>query len=205
MQNLDLDELLQFAHYASTHYRADDAIQYLKEALRLSPNNAHLYLLLGAEYSRVALYNRAVNSYEYATEIEPKMHIARFRKAMLFYSSGMQEHALESLEKLLELDKESAFLYFAKGLQAAVINKNEKAIELFKAGLAKETEFPEIYEEIQQLILFAQNAIDEENAMNETSDKVTDIRKPETSEESVKDTNYNRELLSSTYTMDDKP
>lgn len=57
---LDADELLHLALNAAQANRHEEAITSLKRALDISPNDARMHYMLGAEHAQIGLHDRAV-------------------------------------------------------------------------------------------------------------------------------------------------
>lgn len=85
---LDQAELLQLAITSGQRNDAASALSYLKEAVSRDDAGPNAYLLLGAEYAEIGLYDRAISAMEMALQIDPAMALARLQLGLLVLSSG---------------------------------------------------------------------------------------------------------------------
>ncbi|GBC84163.1 Beta-barrel assembly-enhancing protease [bacterium HR11] len=102
-------EIARFLRLQALDYiRAGDnwqAARALENAIRLQPNDAELYFLLGTVYEKhPRLHARAAQAYTKAVELEPDNVQYMFHLAVLLYQNGQFLRAARYLERLATLD-----------------------------------------------------------------------------------------------------
>lgn len=157
--NLDTDELLQLAIQASQIDRHDQAITYLKQAVKNSPENANVLYFLAAEHAQIGLYERAMEEMSQALELNPELNTARFQLGLLYLTSGRVEPALETLAPLTTLGKDNYFHHFSLGLGHLIRDEFfeckrtlEQGIELNQSNQALNQDMLRIIEAIKDKI-----------------------------------------------------
>src|SRR5688500_15693826 len=97
---LDDQELLHLAIRASNEGRHDAAIDHLKQALELAPDNAKVHYMLGAEHAEIGMYDRATEEMTKAVVLDPTLVTAQFQLGLLHITSGRIPKAEESWKPL---------------------------------------------------------------------------------------------------------
>jgi SpoVK/Ycf46/Vps4 family AAA+-type ATPase len=131
---------------SETHSPGDDAIQGLREALRASPNNSALRLLLGDTLLNHGHGDAAEKEFREGLAQSPNSLPMKLGLARAFFQQGKQSHALVILEDLVKDPKAPAraFLLHAKIL--AGIGEIQQAVTEYKRAVEldhslAETEF----------------------------------------------------------------
>jgi tetratricopeptide (TPR) repeat protein len=165
MDNLDPKELLHLALHASSHDRHDDAINYLKQALKVDNNNAFVNFLLAAEYAQIAFYDRALEYFDKTTTLAPELYVARLQYGLLLTSLNIVDEAKSVLLSLEDLEEGDCYRLFAEGLRAFIDEDLSKAKDFFNEGIAANLEnlplnedFKRIVQEIEQKVNSGNNA-----------------------------------------------
>src|SRR5688572_28028623 len=114
--NLDVDELLQLALNASRNEDHATAITKLKQALEISPNNAKVLYLLGAEHAHIGLYERAIEQIDRAVRLDPDQATAVFQLGLLYITTGQVEKAINAWTPLDALGEDNCFYLFKTGM-----------------------------------------------------------------------------------------
>ncbi len=84
------------------------AIEEFKETLRINPDYADTYCVLGKIYSLQGLYDKAIKEYKKAISINPDFVEAHSDIEAAYAVSGKQKEALDEYNILKNLDKEKA-------------------------------------------------------------------------------------------------
>lgn len=113
---LDAQELKFLAIQASRSGQADQAIIYLKQAIRHAPQDGELHYLLAAEHAQLGIYDRAAEEMEHALALAPDMHTARLQLGLLYLTQANVEASTRTLEPLSALEKDNCFRLFSSGL-----------------------------------------------------------------------------------------
>jgi AAA+ superfamily predicted ATPase len=120
---------------SETHTPGDDAIQGLREALRASPNNSALRLLLADALLNHGRGEEAEKEFREGLAQSPSSLPMKLGLARAFFQQGKQSHALVILEDLVK-DKKApprAFLLHAKIL--AGIGEIHQAVSEYKRAV----------------------------------------------------------------------
>ncbi len=88
-------------------------------------------------------FNKALEFYDKALEIEPNYTIALKNKAILLYDIGKYEEAIESFNKMLKNEPNNWEYTFYKGLLFFSQKRKKEAIELYNNQLKQEITNPE--------------------------------------------------------------
>ncbi len=166
MENLDTQELLHLAMFAASKDHHDDALTYLKQALKQEPKNPNVCLLLAAEYAEIGMYDRALEFFDSAERIDPNLKIAALQSSLLLISLDRLEEAKTKLEQLKTLDDTSYMGLFASGLLYLIEENFTSAHEqLTKGCLANQDNLP-LNEDITKII----KQIENHNADNDNNE-----------------------------------
>ncbi len=101
--NADAQKLYNSGIAFSEAGKIDEAINALKQALKIRPEDAPTHFQLGMTYSKSKLYKEAFDSFKRATHYKPDWAEAHFRLGMMSYVLGKQSQALDEYQKLQEL------------------------------------------------------------------------------------------------------
>jgi tetratricopeptide (TPR) repeat protein len=152
---LDDEELIRLAFESTRAQRHGEAIDYLKQAVERSPNNAMAHYLLAAHHAQLGLTERAVEGFNRALATKPDLHPARFQLGMFLLVHGRAAEALAAWQPLTKLDESSAFRHFALGMAAlcredfgACRENLQKGIALGNAGPSLNADMQRVLDEI---------------------------------------------------------
>jgi len=120
---------------AETNPSGDDALQALREALRLSPNNTALRQHLADMLLGQGRPEEAEKEYREALGLAPNSPALKLGLARAFYQQGKQNHALVIIEDLVKNSNAPAraFLLYARLL--AGIGEIEKAVREYRRAV----------------------------------------------------------------------
>ncbi len=99
---IDLFNMMSNARDDSLEGKSDDAIQELKELLKLDPKIVDGYFLLGNEYSKTARYQDAVDAFKKALELKPDYDFAVINLANTYRKMGKIDEALLGFQYFLK-------------------------------------------------------------------------------------------------------
>lgn len=80
-----------------------EAIEKLKQAVKLEPGNAQTQFSLGIAYSKSNQYKEAAESFKRAAQVKPDWAEAHFRLGWMYYVLDKNNSALDEYRKLLNL------------------------------------------------------------------------------------------------------
>jgi|GEM_PF-362344 len=99
----DVQKLYNSGVALSEAGKIDEAINALKQALKIRPEDPQTNFQLGMTYSKSKSYKEAFDSFKRATRYKPDWAEAHFRLGMMSYVLGRQSQALDEYQKLSEL------------------------------------------------------------------------------------------------------
>lgn len=151
-ERLDADELLHLALNAAEANRHEDAITSLKRALDLSPDDARMHYLLGAEHAQIGMYDRAVEEIGKAVELDPKMSTARFQLGLLHLTSARVDQAERAWAPLDDLKADDPLRLFKTGLLNLARDEFEECTTNLKKGIALNKANPTLNKDMLQVL-----------------------------------------------------
>jgi SpoVK/Ycf46/Vps4 family AAA+-type ATPase len=113
-------------------------IQSLREAVRLSPENAPLRQALADALLACGLTAEAVAEYRAALARSPEAPSLKFGLARAFHADGKGSHALVVLEDLVKSPEAPAKAFVLHARILAGIGEVEQAVEQYRRGVAKD-------------------------------------------------------------------
>jgi len=168
-ERLDAEELLHLALNAADANRHEEAITSLKRALDLSPDDARMHYLLGAEHAQIGLYDRAVEELAKAVELDPKLTTARFQLGLIHLTSGRLEQAERAWAALEDLEPGNTLRLFKTGLLHLARDEFTECSSYLKKGIAANKENPTLNKDMQQIL----SSIEQRGDTSTSSDAAT--------------------------------
>jgi len=112
-----------------------ESINYINEVIKIEPTKAKAYYLKGMCYKESADTNRAISSFQTATEQDPKQYDANMQLGALM---GARKNilALEYFNNALRIDPKSTEAVYSIGKFYQDIGKIQEAIDTYKKLLA---------------------------------------------------------------------
>jgi tetratricopeptide (TPR) repeat protein len=120
---------VQIAFCYKDENKIDDAIQHLKEAMRLSPENVELHLYLGAFYEENEDYAEAENILKKALEMDAKNTGLHFRLGVVYDKWKKKDASIEQMKKVIEIDPMDAHALNYLGYTYLDLNRNMEEAE----------------------------------------------------------------------------
>jgi tetratricopeptide (TPR) repeat protein len=139
LPTLDADELFHLALKATQENQTEQAIEYLKRAVNLNPQNSKAHYLLGALHAEIGMYDRAALEMDHALEIEPDLHAARFQLGLLHLTSARLDLAKTAWQPLEKLGEEDPFYLFKTGMLLLAEDDFENCMQYLEKGIEKNT------------------------------------------------------------------
>lgn len=149
---LDKDELFHLALHAINQQQHPEAIELLKRALSVAPEEGRLHYLLGAEYAQIGLYDRAVESMSHAVTLDPALHLAAFQLGLLHLTQGQPDQAASSWEALATLPEEDPLFQFSTGLKHLAKDEFDACKVCLEKGMALNQAIPALNHDMQQVL-----------------------------------------------------
>ena len=131
----DLEEYLHLALHANARRDPHACIGYLKEALRVEPQNSRAIYLLAIQHAEIGLIDRGIAGLTKVITLEPGFEVARLQLALLLLDRSRVADARTELA-LLRASTDAAVRDFGEGMILAIDGRLTDAIETMKAVLA---------------------------------------------------------------------
>ena len=87
--------------------RFEEAIAEYETALQLCPDDLEILNALAVDYTRMGLYDRAISTFEYLQDLDPKFELGLYGKGMVMEVLGNIPEAKAAYRMLLTLPPES--------------------------------------------------------------------------------------------------
>ncbi|MFC1501459.1 tetratricopeptide repeat protein [Elusimicrobiota bacterium] len=130
--------LARLSYYYSSKGKHIKAIECLKKAAKLEPENPTFFYLLGLAYYDVKKYFKAETNFKIALKLDPKLSDVSFHLAIMYDKWGRFDMAAKQLEEMILEDPKNAkalnylgYSYADKNIQIEKARKYiEKALEI---------------------------------------------------------------------------
>lgn len=114
----------------------EDAISALKEAAKEKPDDVKTHYNLADAYQKAGHYDKAQETYEYLTKIDPESATSYYGKVFRMYDqAGMSDKAIEAAKKVVELNPDSEIAIYNLGIMYSKAEKYQESIETFNLAL----------------------------------------------------------------------
>jgi len=133
---LDPEELLHLALLAAEENQHDKAISLLKQGLALTPEDARMLFLLGAQHAQIGLHARAIEEIARSVALDASVPAAHFELGLLHMMAGAGEQARGAWRPLGELGEDDPFRVFSGGLLRLLEEDLAGCIGELRRGLA---------------------------------------------------------------------
>jgi tetratricopeptide (TPR) repeat protein len=151
-QNLDEQELLHLAMEAGRAQRHGEALDYLKRAVARPQASASAHFLLGAHHAQIGLVDRAVEEFQRALELEPRLAAARFQLGFLLIGNARVEEGLAALEPLEALGAADPYFHFKHAVAHLCRDEFEPCAAALRQGMELNRANPPLNAEMQRLL-----------------------------------------------------
>lgn len=160
---LDADELLHLAIDASQKAQNDKSIEYLKQAIKIKPENGKIHYMLGAMHAEIGMYERAIEDMQKAVEADPMLDTAHFQLGLLYITSGNVEEAEKAWSPLDRLGKSNPLYIFKTGILQLTKDEFQECIDTLEKGIKLNTQNLPLNKDMQMLIEKAKAALSGNN------------------------------------------
>ncbi len=133
------------------------SLDYYAQAVKLSPNAAHLYNEWATTYAMLGDYDRALEKFQKSLELDQRYEQTYLRLGDLYRSQGKWREAAEAYEKAIEIKPKSAqahsalgFVYSQMGRLQEAVAENLKVLELAPNDLASHRNLALLYHQLGQ-------------------------------------------------------
>ncbi len=121
--------------------RYGEAIEELKEALRLDPGYIEVHNNLAVTYSRMGMFDEAILELEEAIRLRPEYTEAHSNLGNIYAGLGRYDEAIQELEAAIRLNPGYAGAHNNLGDIYALQKRNEEAIEEFNEAIRLDPDY----------------------------------------------------------------
>jgi len=117
--------------------------------------SAESYKDKGNDYFKQKNYEKAIENYTYATEIDPKNHVYYTNRALCYASMGRWDKSLRDADKSISLNKDWTKGWYRRGVALRELKDYSKALEAFDQCQnldSKNDEYKKAYTETKKLM-----------------------------------------------------
>lgn len=103
---------MNYSSLVSAYKCAEDynnAVRVAEEGLRLFPNDTILLTYAGDTYKKLGMYNKAVECWDKAFEIDPEMIDTRYSMADYLIEQGQNKEARKVLNQIIEWNTQRGY------------------------------------------------------------------------------------------------
>lgn len=127
--------VIELTNYYITAGKSKDALEYLRIAKELEPTNASLYFAEGFLFEKLEEFDKAIDSYQTAIDVNPEYFDALYNIGAAYYNKAVRE--FEKANEIMEnkayiVARDAATATLAKALpymeKAHEVNPNEKLV-----------------------------------------------------------------------------
>src|SRR5574341_1028113 len=112
--------------------RLGDAINALKQAVKVKPDYIEAYYRLGEAYSRLGDKKKAVDSYKQAIKYNPNSALAYQKLGGAYNEAGDPKKAAEAYSEAVRLDPKAADAHYKLGVIYVQRNKEQAAVNEYQ-------------------------------------------------------------------------
>lgn len=156
---LNTEELLHLALDASKKDQTESAIEYLKRAIELNPDDARIHYMLAAEHAQIGMYNEAAQEMERAVQLDPTLYTAHFQLGLLHLTCGRVEQAIAAWAPLDALSEDNFLFLFKSGLEHLARDEFGPCIDKLKRGIELNTLNQPLNNDMQRVITDIQDKV----------------------------------------------
>jgi len=99
----------------------------------------------GFAYFDLAEYQRAIEDYDHALRLDPKLADAHFNRGLSFFRLGDFAPAIEGFDQTLRLEPDAAHAYHGRGSAYARLGELARAIDEYIEALRLDPDNPTVY------------------------------------------------------------
>jgi tetratricopeptide (TPR) repeat protein len=132
-------------YYLSEAGAYKEAVDVLREAIRLKPGFADAYYYRGVAFEKSGKYREAAKSYREAIRSRPDFADAHFSLGVIYGKLGMYKEALEVLRKAVNIEPDFADAYYNMGVAYEKTGMYHDGIEAFKQAVSLKPDFEDAY------------------------------------------------------------
>jgi tetratricopeptide (TPR) repeat protein len=130
----------------------EKAVVEFRECIRLDPEKADAYEVLGKACTSLKLFKEAENSYRKLVSLRPEDYKGLYSLGTSLYYQGMHKEAIEVFEKVLELNPKSAKSCYNMAMAYEDLHEYAKAIEAYRDAIRVKGDFIEAYNNLGVLL-----------------------------------------------------
>jgi tetratricopeptide (TPR) repeat protein len=149
IQQNALDEQDIAVQFANTMLGLDDApdegIARLDTIAQDFPQRPSVFLYRGLAYDHLGQFERAINDFDHALELDPGYGLAYYNRGLTYYNMRQFERAIEDFDQTIERDPENIFAYINRGNAYFDMGDRAQAIADYDRAIERDPRFALTY------------------------------------------------------------
>lgn len=118
--------------------RYEKAIEAFKQAIRLNPDDADVYHVLGLVYAGLGRWQEAIESYKQAIRLNPDDVEAHNNLGMAYFNLGRYQEAIEAFKQVIRLKPDHGNAHNNLGAAYNSLSRHQEAIEPLQQAIRLE-------------------------------------------------------------------
>jgi len=159
MSNLDAQELFALGLAATNGGNPREALIALKSLIEIEPAHAEAWFLAAANHAQIGMFDRAIEGFSKALEINPALDVARLELALVQIVVGRRDAAVASAQRLEAEARTSALRKFGAALAAALNDDFERGLPLMDEAIVEAGEATPLGQEMRKVLVRLQAEI----------------------------------------------
>jgi tetratricopeptide (TPR) repeat protein len=111
------------------------AIEALKQAIRIDPDDADTYYNLGCVYGNIDNHTKAIEAYKQAIRIDPDYANSHYGLGLAYNKLGFDKDAIEEYKQAIRIDPDNTNARINLGITYGELDNYTEAIEAFKQAI----------------------------------------------------------------------
>jgi tetratricopeptide (TPR) repeat protein len=125
--------------------RYQDAIEALKQAIRIKPDLAEAHYNLGVAYHRLGRYKDAIEALKQAIRIKPDLAEAHCNLGVAYGELGRYQDAVESYKQAIRIKPDYAEAHYNLGVACGKLGRGKDEIEAYKQTIRIKPDYAEAH------------------------------------------------------------
>lgn len=125
--------------------KTEEGKDYFLAFIDRHPYSHIAWFNLGITYSKLSLYEKAIEAYDFCIAIKEEFSSAYFNKAQCYISQDLYEKALECFNESLIIDPHDPLVYSYMGECFEKLETYDQAIHFYKKAVEEDDYFPEAW------------------------------------------------------------
>ena len=144
----DIKDAEYYINLAVSYLELDkyqEAVDPLKQAIKIKPDNAKAYFLLGFSYSELDKYKEAVDAFKKGIKLQPDDDQAHYDLGMSYGMLGKWKEAVDALKQVIRIKPDDAIAHYYIGLAYKKLYKWKEVVDASKQAINLKPDFADAH------------------------------------------------------------